>query len=92
MRKVPGRQYPTHTPLGKLMRHYGLRVKDVEFRTGISYRTLSNYLAGRAAILPGHLRLLSELFQVDPRVLQESDGPPVGTPGGPQASARTVAG
>lgn len=89
MRKVPGRQYPTHTPLGKLMRHYGLRVKDVDQHTGISYRTLSDYLANRKPMLPRHQLLLAALFHVAPEqlvVTPESSEPPVGTSGGSQAS------
>jgi hypothetical protein len=90
-RKIPGRQYPTHTPLGQLMRHYGLRVKDVESRAGISYRTLSDYLANRKPILPHHRSVLSQLFQVPPEFFTvESSEPPTGTSGGSQASTVTV--
>lgn len=88
-RKIPGRQYPTHTPLGRLMRHYGLRVMDVEARAGISHRTLTEYLAGRKRIQAHHLTALSQLFRVAPESLQSSE-PPTGTSGGSQASTGNV--
>lgn len=63
--KVGGRPFNQSQPLGKAMAFRGYRVKEVEFATGINYRTLSNYLAGRDEIPTRHATLLAELLQVD---------------------------
>ena len=44
----------------------GLNVVEVAYATGIHHRTLSNYLAYRAQILPGHLIKLCALFECEP--------------------------
>ena len=67
------RPFNTSQPLGKIMEHRQLRVKDVEAMSGISYRTISDYLAGRRDITDDHAVLLSEALSVpagwlDPRV------------------------
>jgi hypothetical protein len=51
--------------LGRMMVDAGLSVQDVFFATRISHRTLSDYLAYRAQILPGHLVRLCALFECD---------------------------
>lgn len=43
----------------------GLSVVDVAQMTGISYRTLSDYLAGRRGITRRHLTWICALFDVD---------------------------
>ena len=63
------RRYPTHTPLGALMQSCGLKVNEVAYATGISHRTISDYLAARTPMLNHHLTLLADLFEVPPGTL-----------------------
>lgn len=66
------RPFSTVTPLGQMMKSAGLRVADVDYITGISYRTLSDYLAGRVTIPQRHLTKLCALFQCDAEDLLSS--------------------
>lgn len=70
-----GRPYPTHTPLGRLMRELGLRVSDMARRSDISARTLTEYLSGRAEFLPDHRARLAEALQVRPGALGKCRSP-----------------
>lgn len=67
-----GRPYPTHTPLGQVMKQYGLRCVDVQHHTGIHSRTLTEYLASRKKFTPAHLAKLSRFLQVPPEFLQKA--------------------
>lgn len=66
-----GRPFNTSTALGKLMAARGLRVKDVERETGISYRTLSDYLASRSIIGPDHMARLTSFLRVRASALRD---------------------
>lgn len=63
------RQFNRSTPLGQLMHERGYSVKSLEGSTGISYRTISDYLAGRKTMLPKHIAVFSEEFGVSKDVL-----------------------
>lgn len=63
------RQFNRTTPLGELMWQRGYKVKQLETNTGISYRTISDYLAGRKAIIPKHMAALIAEFDVPRAVL-----------------------
>jgi len=58
------RPFNQETPLGQLMVREGMAVKEVEARTGISYRTISDYLAARKLPTAKHMILLCDLFGV----------------------------
>lgn len=66
------RTYPTHTPLGRVMRHKGVSIEDV-VRLPIkglpNARMMSNYLAGRKPVPPKHAQLIARGLGVDWRVL-----------------------
>ena len=63
------RPYSTSQPLGRVMHDAGWTVSEVDGATGISYRTLSDYLAGRKKFSDYHLATLADLLDVDPDVL-----------------------
>lgn len=63
------RQFNTSTPLGQLMWQRGYTVKGLERATGISYRTISDYLAGRKPIIPKHIIEFTAEFNVPREVL-----------------------
>lgn len=67
---MAGRPYPKHTKLGGLMDERQLGVQTLASRTGISPRTFTEYLAGRARIVPHHLAILCEELDVDPEDIQ----------------------
>jgi len=58
------RPFNTSTPLGQLMWQRGYTVKGLEQAVGISYRTISDYLADRKPILSQHLAAFSTEFNV----------------------------
>lgn len=60
----------THTPLGAVIYGRGLRVGDVAADSGVHDRYLSEYLSGRCAIRPVHLRKLAEALGVPAAKLQ----------------------
>lgn len=60
----------THTPLGAVIYGRGLRVGDVAADAGVHDRYLSEYLSGRCAIRPVHLRRLAECLGVPAARLQ----------------------
>lgn len=63
------RQYPIHTPLGRIMRLRGLKVRDVDGMEGCpNYRLLSDYLAGRKPVRGDHRVALARALDVDPRI------------------------
>lgn len=49
------RAYNTTTPLGRALRTGGWTATDFAAVTGINYRTLTEYLAGRRKMTPEHL-------------------------------------
>lgn len=55
-----GRPFNRSTPLGQILWQRGYTLTKVERNTGISYRTMSDYLAGRKSIIPGHMALLCD--------------------------------
>jgi hypothetical protein len=66
---MTGRPFNTSTPLGKLMADRGYTVKGLESATDISYRTISDYLAGRVPIRSHHMAILTDTFDVSRDVL-----------------------
>ena len=63
------RPFNTTTPLGQLMWQRGYTVKGLEQATGISYRTISDYLADRKPMLSQHLVTFTVEFNVPREVL-----------------------
>ena len=63
------RPFNTTTPLGQLMWQRGYTVKGLEQASGVNQRTISNYLAGRRAIISQHLAAFSIEFNVPREVL-----------------------
>jgi len=61
-----GRSFNASQPIGRYLRAAGLSVNQLYHLTGISYRTLSNYLAGRTAILPRHIQILCDALDCLP--------------------------
>jgi DNA-binding Xre family transcriptional regulator len=64
-----GRPINASTPLGKIMVDRGITVKGLEADTGISYRTISDYLAGRKQIIAKHMAVLTDHLNVSKDVL-----------------------
>lgn len=66
----PGRrEYPAHTPLGRIMRLKGLMIRDIERMDGApNQRKMSDYLAGRSRISDHHRRALARGLGVDARI------------------------
>lgn len=65
------RPYNTETPLGQLMKQYGLACKDLVQHLGINRRILTYYLARERKISPNHLYLIMEFFGItDANVLE----------------------
>lgn len=63
------RQYPIHTPLGRIMRLRMLMVRDVDRMEGCpNYRVLSDYLADRKPVRADHRVALARALDVDPRI------------------------
>lgn len=58
------RRFNVTQPLGRLMYEQGFSVEQFSGLTGCSYRTISDYLAGRAHIRPHHLTEFSEALGV----------------------------
>lgn len=64
-----GRQFASHTPLGRIMRLRGMTVNEVSAGPGCpNYRVLSDYLADRKPIPPHHRVALARLMKVDARI------------------------
>lgn len=63
------RPFNTSTPLGAMMLSAGLKVNEVAYATGISHRTISDYLSRRRPMLNHHLTRLAALFEVEPEAL-----------------------
>ncbi len=61
-----GRPIPTHTKLGDKIVELNLKVADVSAHTGIYTRTMTEYIAGRKALLPKHLVALARFLECDP--------------------------
>ncbi len=59
-----GRPFATHTPLGQLMVEQGWTVNEFAASTGISYRILSDFLAGRRAIPDHYLEPIADALDV----------------------------
>lgn len=70
-----GRPYNSSSPLGRMIKDAGLRVKDVSWGTGIYDRTLSDYLAERKEISDGHLVTLCDFFDCEPEEILGSSIP-----------------
>ena len=64
-----GRPFNQSTPLGRIMYQRGISVKQLEHATGISYRTISDYLAGRKPIIPKHIAKFSAELDLPREVL-----------------------
>jgi hypothetical protein len=64
------RRFPTHTPLGRIMRLRELSVRQVSAMSPDvpHVRTMTEYLAGRKAIRGEHRRALAKALGVDARV------------------------
>lgn len=60
------RPFPTHTPLGQRVAALGYTASDFAAVTGIYPRTLTEYLAGRKAMLPHHAVAAAEALGCDP--------------------------
>jgi len=69
------RQYPRHTKLGRLMYGRGLRSIDVTIGTGISPRTMTEYLAGRKRPTSQNLVRLTTFLRVEPKVILDKKYP-----------------
>ena len=64
-----GREYPIHTPLGRIMRLRGLTVNEMSMGEGCpNVRVMSDYLANRKPMAPHHRVALGRLLRVDPRI------------------------
>lgn len=64
------RDYPIHTPLGRVMRVKEMLIRQVSAMPGCpNERRMSDYLAGRREIAPHHRGHLAAALGVDPRVL-----------------------
>lgn len=61
--------YPITTPLGRLMRHRQLLVRELAAKSGVDARYLSDYLASRRPIPERHRVMLAEVLGVDARLL-----------------------
>jgi transcriptional regulator with XRE-family HTH domain len=64
------RKFPTHTKLGKVLQESGLSKLELGYASGVSERTLTEYLAGRKAMLNRHLTAISAAFNCDPEELE----------------------
>ena len=64
------RPFPTHTPLGYIIRLKDLSLHEVSQMPGCPYsRTMTEYVAGRKVLSPEHRRALARALGVDPRIL-----------------------
>lgn len=64
-----GRPHSTATVLGELLVDAGMTVFDLAVQSGVHNRTLTEYLAGRKAILPHHRLRIADVLDVDPEEL-----------------------
>ncbi len=55
----------THTPLGALIRHRGLKVGDVIAGANVPRQHMSEYLSGRRQLRKIHRIRLAEFFDID---------------------------
>lgn len=68
-RQHPGRKPNATSPLGKLMIRDALTVTGIQRDTGISHRTISDYLARRKSISAKHLTVLEQYLGVPASIL-----------------------
>ena len=66
------RPFAVCNPLGRTLEYSNLSVSDLANRSGVSSRTLTEYLAGRAEMLDHHLTALVDVLEVDPEDLLPS--------------------
>lgn len=71
------RKFNTDTQLGKVMELRGMSVKALEAASGVSYRTISDYLAGRKEMRPGHRGQMAVALRVNPERLDEPPASPI---------------
>jgi transcriptional regulator with XRE-family HTH domain len=63
------RPFAVQNPLGRRLEYFNLSVSELANRSGVSSRTLTEYLAGRAEMLDHHLTALADVLEVDPEDL-----------------------
>ncbi len=69
-RPTRGREFPIHTPLGRIMRLKHLRIRDVTRWEGApNERLMTDYLAGRQRLPATHRGALARGLGVDGRLL-----------------------
>lgn len=64
------RPFNASTPLGQMMRARAMSVQQLQAKTGIHNRTISNYLADREPILGSHLVRLCEALDCFPEEIR----------------------
>lgn len=69
------RPFATHMPLGKVMDARGVRVLDMAYRSKVSYRTMTEYLAGRKTPPVRHLVAMARVLRVPPAMIAPPDHP-----------------
>ena len=66
------RPFAVCNPLGRTLEYSNLSVSELANLSGVSSRTLTEYLAGRAEMLDHHLTALADALEVDPEDLLPS--------------------
>lgn len=66
------RPFAVQNPLGRTLEYSNLTVSELANRSGVSSRTLTEYLAGRVEMLDHHLTALADVLEVDPEDLLPS--------------------
>ena len=66
------RPFTICNPLGRALEFSHLSASELASRSGVSSRTLTEYLAGRAEMLDHHLTALADVLEVDPEDLLPS--------------------
>ena len=79
MTTAPPRRHRPHnrnTVMGDEMAVRSITIKQLERDTGVSHRTMSDYLANRIPIKSHHKPILSDYLDIHPDDLQEPVGDP----------------
>ena len=66
------RAFAVRNPLGRTLEYSNLTVSELASQSGVSSRTITEYLAGRAEMLDHHLTALADVLEVDPEDLLAS--------------------
>lgn len=66
------RPFTICNPLGRALEYSNMSASDLASRSGVSSRTLTEYLAGRSEMLDHHLTALADVLEVDPEDLLPS--------------------